>query len=487
MQVGALLELAERRASPAALAADLDKSWIPWAYLVHISDAITDLILNPTSTKRLLILAPPRHGKSELVSHWLPVWYLDMFPDRSVMLTSYEAGFAAKWGGKVRDTIEANPDALRIRVRQDISAKALWELRAKTTDGEIAGGAMITAGAGGPITGHGGHLIVIDDPHKNLEEALSKTFRDKIWDWYKGTLRDRLEPDAVIVCIMQRWHEDDLAGHLMRDSGEPWTVLSLPAIAEEGDPLGRAVGEPLCPARYDAASLEATRVTMGDYLYSAKYQQRPKLPKGKLFARSTFRYFRDPDGFYELLAPAGVKRVLKSECFTFQTCDPAATEKERSDYFVLQTWIRCPDDALLLYDEFREKAETTKHKQIMWSQYERYKPALQRVEDKTFGLNIIQEGLREGLPIKPVKVDTSKLARALPLEAQYSAGLVYHRENAPWLTLYEDELTDFPDGTHDDQVDAASQAVLPFMDGLPPRASDIASVGPSREMTGISY
>jgi predicted phage terminase large subunit-like protein len=381
---------------------------------------------------------------------------------------------------------QGNPDALRTRVRQDISAKALWELRAKTTDGERAGGAMITAGAGGRITGQGGHLVVIDDPHKNLEEALSKTFRNKIWGWYRGTLRDRLEPDAVVVCIMQRWHEDDLAGHLMKDSGEPWTVLSLPARAEANDPIGRAVGEPLCPARYDAASLEATRISMGDYLYAAKYQQTPKSPEGTLFKRSTFRYFRDPEGFYELLTPQGPKRVLKNQCFLYQTCDPAATEHDQSDYFVLQTWVLCPDGERLLYDEFREKAETVKHKAIMHSQYDRYKPALQRVEDKTFGLAINQECVREGLPVKPVKADTSKFARALPLEAQYTGGMIYHREGAPWLTEFEDELTAFPNGAHDDQVDAAAFAVLPFEEEARPDTSLIQASG-QREMPRSSW
>jgi predicted phage terminase large subunit-like protein len=460
---------------------------------------VVEAFFNGDAPKRIIINAPPRHGKSEYVSHRLPVWALELFPTWPVLLTSYEATFAGKWGGRVRDTIEAHPDELRIRVRQDISAKHQWELAPFCVDQARtrAGGGMNTAGAGGPITGHGAMLAVIDDPHKNLQEALSRTMLDGIWDWYRGTLRDRLDPGAIVLLAMQRWIEDDLTGRLIeqaRGEGETWTVITLPAEAQENDPLGRAVGEPLCPERFDVKALATIHGVQGDWLYAAKFQQQPKSAQGKLFKRSTFRYFRDADEFYELLMPSGVKRVSKSECFVFQTCDPAATEHDQSDYFVLQTWIYCPEGELLLYDQLREKAETVKHEKIMLAAYLRYKPALMRVEEKTFGLNIIQKCARgeprEGLPalpVKPVKVDNSKLARAIPLEAKYTNGLIYHREGAPWLAEFEDELLAFDRGTHDDQVDAASQAVLPFTDAPPAKPSDIAAVGPQRETTRIDY
>jgi len=456
-----LLDWAVRESSPAALATALSKTWQPWAYLVYLSAILREMVLDAKAPKRLLILTPPRHGKSELISHWLPVWYLEMFPENDVVLTTYEATFAARWGGRVRDTIEANMERLRIRVKQTISARALWELE--------TGGSMITAGAGGPITGRGGHLVIIDDPHKNIAEVMSKVYRDKIWDWYRGTLRDRLEPGAAVVCIMQRWHEDDLAGRLIRESevgGEHWRVVSLPALAEDGDPVGRAPGQALCPERYDETALAETRRAIGDWLFSAKYQQQPKPAEGTLFKRSTFRYFKAVNGLLELTGPAGIKRVPRPECLVIQTCDPAATEKEQSDYFVIQTWLITPDGDRLLLDQFREKAETTKHDTIMREQYERYSPSAQYVESTSFGLNIIQGCTRQGLPILPVKADKSKYARALPLEAAYTAGLVYHRVDAPWLTDYEDELLAFPYGEHDDQVDAAAYAATATNEGL---------------------
>jgi len=378
------------------------------------------------------------------------------------MLTSYEATFAAKWGGKVRDVIEQNPGLLRIRVRQDASAKQMWQLAAKCADGSPAGGGMITAGVGGPLTGYGGNLVVIDDPHKNYDEARSKTYQEKIWDWYRGTLRDRLEPGATIVCIMQRWHENDLAGHLIKHGkaeGETWQIVRLPALAEGNDLLGRSEGEVIWPERFGLAEIEDVKRTLGPYLFEAKWQQNPKPDEGQIFKRSAFRYFAEVNGHYELKGPDGTKRIPKEKCWRFQTTDPAATEKQQSSYFAMGDWIVTPDNDLLLHNVVRERAETTKHKQLMRGGFDRFRPQFQGVEKAFVGFNIIQECAKEGLPIRAVEVDKSKFARALPAQARYEVGTVYHREGAPWLTDFEDEMIAFPNGTHDDQVDIVSQAV----------------------------
>ena len=463
-----MLSWAKPHRSPAALAETLCDWWITTRHLAFISDLIIKTIFDPTAPKRLMVLVPPRHGKSTLISQYLPAWYLDLFPERSVILTSYEGTFAGKWGGRVRDTIESNPALFRIRVRQDMSARHMWELEPKCTDGSPAGGGMITAGVAGPVTGQGGDLVIIDDPHKNLKEVRSQVYRDGAWDWYRGTLRDRFEPDAVVICLMQRWHEDDLGGRIIehaKDGGEEWTIIKLPAIAEEGDPLGREIGEALWPERYPLEALEALKTTLGSYLFAAKFQENPKPAEGVAFKKSDFRYFAQENGYYELGTPNGVKRVLTEDCWRFQTVDPAATEKQENDYFVLQDWVVTPDRDMLLTDQLREHAKTTRHKAIMMAAYERSRPDFQAVENKTFGLNIIQECLEAGLPIKALKADTDKFSRSLPLQARYEAGCIYHRKGAPWLDDFEDELLTFPNGAHDDQVDAAAYAarMLPEM------------------------
>lgn len=143
---------------------------------------------------RLIVEMPPRHAKSWLDSWWFPVWYLSLFPHHSVMLGSYEATFAAKWGRWVRNSIIEHSDTLGVKISSDSGAQDQWE-----TD---QGGGMKTAGVGGPFTGHGGNLLLIDDPIKNSEEANSQVIRDKTWEWWCSTARTRLEPGGGIAITM---------------------------------------------------------------------------------------------------------------------------------------------------------------------------------------------------------------------------------------------------------------------------------------------
>lgn len=221
--------------TPADLAINLsDGMWRLAPHLQLISDKIAAITEQPL---RLIIALPPRHGKSELGSHWTPIWFLNEWPTGKVILASYEAQFAASWGRKVRNGIQENEGKLRIKLSGDSSAAATWELK--------SGGGMWTAGVGGPITGKGAHLLIIDDPIKNYAEAYSPVYRESIDQWYQTVARSRFEPDASVIIIMTRWHNDDLVGRLIeRDkTKQQWDVVNLPAMAEENDPLGREVGD----------------------------------------------------------------------------------------------------------------------------------------------------------------------------------------------------------------------------------------------------
>ncbi len=413
---------------------------------------------------------PPRHGKSMLTSQYFPAWFVGRFPEKRIMIASYEADFAASWGRKSRDVLEEwGEELFGIKIRSDSSASNRWDI----VDHE---GGVNTAGVGGPLTGKGADCLLIDDAVKNAEEANSKTMRDKIWDWWKSTAYTRLEPGGAAVIIMTRWHEDDLVGRIlneMKEGGEYWEEVKFPALAEGNDPLGRKEGEALFPERYDKYALEEKKKAIGSYYFSALYQQRPSPAEGKLFKRSYFRYFtietQGNEKYYLLHTDTGIKRVDVNRCSIFQTCDPAATEKEQSDYFVLSTWAVTPERDLLLLDVFREKAETTKHESIFDTQYQLWKPMYQGVENKTFGLNIIQALKKKGRPIKALKADTDKVSRARTIQARYELGTVYHRLNAPWLGDFEDELLEFPNGAHDDQVDTASFAGIEIAGGTEPR------------------
>ncbi|NPV54526.1 MAG: phage terminase large subunit [Firmicutes bacterium] len=420
-----------------------------------LADKLMDLACG--RIHRLMVFIPPRHGKSFLCSRLFPAWYLINNPDKRVILCSYGASLALNFSRRAREIVrEYGPWLSGINLAGDSKAADQWGIKGHE-------GGLIAAGVGGPITGHGGNIVLIDDVIKNIAEADSQTYREAIWEWYASTLRTRLEPQAGLAIIMTRWRHNDLAGQLldeMESGGERYEILKFPALAEEGDPLGRIPGEPLWPERYGKEELEALRASQGSYLFSAIYQQTPRRAEGNMFRREWFRYFRDEDDFYVLLKPSGEHRVKKADCWFFQTVDPAATEKETSDYFACGSWIVTPEADLLLYDMFRERLETPKHKMLLRAMYERYRPALQGVEEKTFGLSLLQEARLEGLPVIPLKADTDKVSRAYPIAARYEAGTVYHRVSTSWLQVYEDELEDFPRGEHDDMVDCASYAAI---------------------------
>ncbi|WP_286981228.1 phage terminase large subunit [Pseudothermotoga sp.] len=422
------------------------------------------------TVKRLMIFMPPRHAKSSLVSHYFTAWFLGNYPDMRVILTSHEADFAASWGRKVRDTLEQyGPELFGVSISEDSSASNRWDIK-----GHLGG--MTTAGAGGSITGKGANLLIIDDPIKNAEEANSKTVRDKIWDWFKSTAYTRLEPDGRVIIIQTRWHEDDLSGRILQEmetEGEQWEIISFPAIAEEDEyyngKLMRRTGEPLWPERFSLERLLAIKQTLGAYWWSALYQQRPSQEGGGIFKRSYFRYFSIEEDYYVLRKSEGVSRVPKNECRIFQTVDLAASTKTVADYFVITTWAVTPNKDLLLLDVIRTRVEGPDQVPLLWQAFWKWRPSYILVETVAYQLTFLQAARREGLPVRGVRPDKDKVSKALPLAARYESGSVYHLAGAVWLADYETELLTFPNGEHDDQVDAASYAAIELTTRTEPR------------------
>jgi predicted phage terminase large subunit-like protein len=237
-----------------------------------LNRAVVNHITNRTPEQILIIEAPPRHGKSEFISKYLPAWYLGVYPDRFVRLASYEASFASVWGRRARDLYaEFSPRLFGTFLSEDKQTASEWE----TT----SGGGMSTAGAGGSFTGRGAHLLITDDLIKNAEEALSLTVRESHWEWWKAVAWTRLEPGGKAIVMATRWHREDHSGKLIEAAIEGTGVavrrLSFPAIAEEGDILGRKVGEPLFPERFDLDALAKIKLGMDAYWWSCLYQQRP--------------------------------------------------------------------------------------------------------------------------------------------------------------------------------------------------------------------
>lgn len=431
--------------------------------------------------KRLMVWMPPRHGKSELVSGNFPAWHLGLHPDDKVILTSYEATFAASWGERNRDALQQNgAEVFGIRVKGDSSAKAQWRIEGHR-------GAMYTAGVGGPITGKGAHIAIIDDPVKNDVDANSQVMRDKTWEWYRATFRTRLEPGGAIIVIQTRWHDDDLSGRILRDAaetGEEWTVLNLAAIAEEdetvevaGKTWTRCKGEALWPERYDVKTLREIAAGIGSYWWNALYQQKPVPSHGGVLKPKDFRSYEwvtsgEVIGGVKVAVQAvtlfpkeGEPRTVRlGETVKFQVLDLAVSQKTSADFTVIGTFARIGPDLIVL-DWRRERMEGPDIPKAAWAAFTTWHPAYVGVESVAFQTSVAQD-LRRGdlangrrpMPVREIRPAGDKVSRALTLAARMEGGNVYLPRNAPWLAELTLEVGMFPKGAHDDQVDVMAYA-----------------------------
>ena len=422
--------------SPAATAVKFSEG--EWGREPHLNLISSTIARVKYGTQYIIITIPPGHGKSELVSHWTPPWYLSLFPKHLIGLASYNAVYARSWGEKAKDSIVANPE-LGINVKASHSAKSDWEL--------TTGGGMITTGVGGPLTGRRLNVLIIDDPIKNRQEADSATKRNTIWRWYTSTARTRMEPNGSIIIVMTRWHEDDLVGRLetsTRQGGSPWTVVRLPAIADEDDdPLGRRLGEPLWSGRYGLDSLAASRIDVGPYDWLGMYQQKPSAEEGSIFKQEWWQWF-DLDTF----------KVNKDEAVVLQCWDTAFKRGQENDWSVCVTWIH-DGKGFYLVDVYRKRLEYPGLLKQIVQQADVHRPDFIFVEDSGSGQSAIQS-LRTDtdLPVLPSPATADKPSRAHQVTGLIEAGRVFLPRNAHWLVDFLHEVHSFPKGTFDDQVDA---------------------------------
>lgn len=242
------------RISPLATAVTLsaldDRPYQPYRHLRLLSDEVRRCV---ATAGRLIVSMPPQHGKSWMISKWTPFWYLLNWPHKHIILAGYGQNFAQEWGRSVRNLVDRHKSMLSFQLAADSQRADFWH-----TDKD---GSMLCAGIGGGISGKPGNLIIIDDPVKGHADASSFTYRERVWNWYTSEALMRIHRDTAIIIVMTRWNEDDLAGRLIKNAPDRWRVVNLPAIYDEQaaqrgpDPLGRNIGEPLCPELHDLDDL----------------------------------------------------------------------------------------------------------------------------------------------------------------------------------------------------------------------------------------
>jgi predicted phage terminase large subunit-like protein len=397
----------------------------------------------------LVVCMPPQHGKSELISKYLPAWYLGSFPDRRVILTGYEADFAAQWGRKARDLLEQHGHLFGVRVSKRSSAVHRWDLEGRE-------GGMTTAGVGGPITGRGAHLLIVDDPIKNDEEARSSTHREKQWDWWQSTASTRIRPGGLFVVVQTRWHRDDLAGRILREArtnGQRWREVRLPALAEDRDPLGRAPGEPLWPEVYSGEHLRRVKSSCTNYFWRALYQQDPLAEGSTEWPESFF----GPQIWFEKWPDEWFCRAM--------ALDPSkGRDAKFGDYsaFVLLQFMAdgtCFVDADLGIRNVSIIAETAL--ELCRS----FQPDGFAIETNQFQellateIDRLARERRWPIPIYAFDNRVPKVVRIRRLTPLLAQGRIKFKAGSPGARLLVEQLRDYPNGDHDDGPDALEMAV----------------------------
>lgn len=399
--------------------------------------------------KRLMIFMPPRAGKSMLVSEYFPAWFIGRQKEKQIIHCTYAQDLADGFGRKIRNQIS---DPLYQTVFGGV--KLLDDSQAANRFHTSNGNVYHAVGAGGPITGRGAHLLLIDDPIKGREDADSPVMRQKLKDWYTGVAYTRLMPDAAVVIIQTRWHEDDLSGWLLKEhQHEGWDVLSLPAISD--------AGEALWPDAYPIERLRQIRKAVGERDWAALYQQSPTVDGGNILKKHWWKVW-----------PEGKKLPTCDHVFT--SWDTAYSDKAYKDnsHSAMTAWGVFWDDqndrnALILlkawngqvdYPELRAKAKEF-DKEL--------EPDCHLIEKKASGQSLIQDMKRiPNVRVRPYNPDKDKVTRAYSVQAMLESGQVYVPDRR-WAESLVEQVSQFPNGAppSSDYTDTVTQALLYLRNG----------------------
>ena len=431
--------------------ASLEDNW----HIVVMASALQGAVCGAAdASKRMIINLPPRHLKSLIASVALPAWILGRDPSAQVICVSYGQDLATTFGKQTLQIMSSSWYAdlfPNTRLRQSNQSA--------TDFSTTKGGFRKATSVGGVLTGRGGSVIIIDDPLK-AEDAYSEAERKRTEEWYGRTLVSRLNDkiSGVIILVMQRLHDDDLSGVLLRKGG--WRHICLPAIAESDEVfevttgghtvrLGRKKGEALHPSREPLETLMELRRDQGESVFAAQYQQNPLPAAGNMIKSAWLRFY----------AP---QELPASFDLLFQSWDTANKPTDDSDFSVCTTWGRA-GGKLYLLDVFRERLDFPSLCRAVIERKARYDASTVLIEDKASGTQLLQELKSRSLYwVKGIEPHADKVTRMHGQTVLIENGAVLLPAEASWRSEYIRELTAFPHGRHDDQVDSTSQALTWF-------------------------
>ena len=425
-----------------------DADWKRGKHLVYICNQIQEFIEKDTGNAYdiMILSIPPQHGKSLSVTETLPSWYLGKNPDKSVIVLAYGDDLAQRFGRRNKEKIE-----MFGKIFFDIS---ISKTKSANDDFEIEGhkGRMITRGIMAGVTGNPAHLLIIDDPVRTREEAYSAVTREKIWQEWMSSAKTRLAGGAKVILIMTRWHEDDLAGQILKTEKNA-VHINIPCEAEDNDVLGRKKGEGLFPEIGKGTAwkdqMKASYIA-GEGLdaWNAMYQGRPSVQGGNIFKRDWFKFYDDLPTMYQ----------------TIISVDAAFKDTKTSDFVAIGVWGKSGANVYLL-DLINERMDFVRTLEVIRLMKRKYAEAnMVLIEDKANGSAIISTLRQEIMGIVPVEPLGSKESRAYAIQPFVMAGNVWLPKNAPWVEDYLDQMMRFPKSSKDDMVDMTTQALVRLKD-----------------------
>jgi predicted phage terminase large subunit-like protein len=435
---------------------------VDWATEVMTSSGLTPAahhrfllksldLVSEGKVKRLLVLMPPGTAKSTYTSVIFPIWWFMQHPRSSVIAASHTAALVEQFSRRIQALISEHRYKIGFDLRVDDRSASHWQTN--------AGGEYFAVGVRGAITGRRADLVIIDDPVKSMGEADSAKHRQHVWDWYTAELMTRLKPDARIVIVMTRWHEQDLGGQLIARGGEDWRILRLPAIAGDHDPIGRPAGAPLWPEWEGLDALHKKQNVVGSRIWSALFQQSPHRSTGYLFKVDQLQ----PAGHDQSvqLSPGRIVRAwdLASTPESSQH-DPDWTvglrlSLEERGLYVVEDIVRLRGNYRTVQDAILSTARSDGHSVVISLPIDPGQAGKSQIAQLS--------SLLAGFRIYTSREQGSKMSRALLVAAQIEASNFAFRRGS-WNQLFIDELASFPQGPKDDQVDALSRAFITLLD-----------------------